>query len=1042
MKKGTGGYVELHARSCYSFLHAAALPEELAREGARLGWERMAVCDRMGVYGAPRFYGAAKEQGMRAVVGSEFLMEDGTVVPVLVATRKGYRNLCRLLTEAHGRGKKGEGRVRWSDLEREKVEGLVCLTGDEEGPLAAAWRRRNKGEVEGRLSALVRAFGEESVWVELQRHRVRGEDRWVEALGDLADARKLPVVATNGVLMATRDQRPLQDILTCIRHRTHLDAAGRLLAINGERYLKPEGVMRALFSDRIDAVENTVRLGERLEFTLEDLGYAFPEYAVPEGETMESYLEKMTWQLAVERYGGSLLAAVRAQLEKELRLIQKLGFAGYFLIVWDLVNFCRQEGIMVQGRGSAANSAVCYSLGITAVDPVGAKLLFERFLSEGRKSWPDIDLDLPSGERREKVIQEVYRRYGRHGAAMTANAITFRGRSAAREVGKALNFSTEMLDRFSDLFSHGDFPHTLDLEEQVRQAGLPMDHPRLPAFLEGYRRIYSRPRHLGQHSGGMILSRGRLDEIVPLEPAAMAGRVVAQWDKDDCEDLGIIKVDLLGLGMLSALQDALEDLRRQGRPVDLATIPKDDRATYEMMQRADTIGVFQIESRAQMATLPRMKPKTFYDLVIEVAIIRPGPIQGNLTHPYLARRVGREPVTYIDECVRPLLERTLGVPLFQEQVLQMAMVMADFSGQEAEELRRALSYHRSQERMSKVERKLRDALARKGWGEEVVEKVMSSITSFALYGFPESHAISFALITYASAWLKVHHGPEFYAALLNNQPMGFYSASTLVRDAKEHGVRVWPVCVGRSEWNCRVEEGGVRLGFRMVKGLREERVRILMQARGEAGFQTVEEVKRRSGLSQGEIRMLATVGAFQSLRLDRRQALWQAELPWMGELLERKGSGDGVGGEAVDSPLEGMTAAERLQADYAGMGLTVGRHPMAYVRKKVPDLWRAGDLAKGKNGMRVRIGGQVICRQRPGTAKGVVFLSVEDETGVANGIVRPELFEEKRLLMVQEPFLILEGHLQQVDGVIHVRVERVEKLPFPVYLGAASHDFH
>ncbi|MFQ3671437.1 MAG: error-prone DNA polymerase [Verrucomicrobiia bacterium] len=1040
MKDGRG-WVELHARSCYSFLRGAALPEELAEEAARLGLGGMAVCDRMGVYGAPRFYGAARESGVRPWVGAELAMEDGTVVPVLVASREGYRNLCRLLTEAHFRAEKGKGRVAWTDLVPEAVTGLLCLTGDEEGPLARAHERGDRAGMEGLLRRLQAAFGKDGVWVEVQRRRVRGEERRVEALWGLADALGVPVVATGGVRFATRDQRGLMDALTCLRHRTHLDAAGRLLEVNEEGCVKSEGVMRGLFADRPDAVEQAVVVAERLEFTLEDLGYAFPEYRVPEGETMDSFLAATTWRLARERYGGELSGAVRAQLERELTLIGKLGFSGYFLIVWDLVNFCRQEGILVQGRGSAANSAVCYSLGITAVDPVGAKLLFERFLSEGRKGWPDIDLDLPSGERRERVIQEVYRRYGRRGAAMTANGITFRGRSAAREMGKVLNLPTDLLDRFSDLFAHGDYPQTLELEEQVRRAGLPLDHPRAGVFLELYRRVYGRPRHLGQHSGGMILSQGRLDEVVPLEPAAMEGRTVAQWDKDDCEDLGIIKVDLLGLGMLAAMQDALAELRALGRPVDLARIPKDDEATFELMQRADTVGVFQIESRAQMATLPRMKPATFYDLVIEVAIIRPGPIQGRLTHPYLARRMGREPVRYIDEALRPLLERTLGVPLFQEQVLQMAMVMADFSGQEAEELRRALSYHRSQDRMSKVERKLREALERKGWSREVAEEVVAAVTSFALYGFPESHAISFALITYASAWLKVHEPAAFYAALLNNQPMGFYRPPTLVRDAKAHGVRVLPVCVERSVWDCRVEPGeageGVRLGFRMVRGLRKEVADRLEAGRAGGAFQSVEDVQVRCGLEVGAMRSLAAVGAFAALGAGRREGLWQAELPLGGELWQgRRGEAREVG------KLRPMTAAERLAADYEGLGLTIGQHPMGYIRKRVPDLWRAKDLAQGEPGVRVRIGGQVICRQRPGTAKGVVFVSVEDETGVANGIVSPELFESERLTVVQEPFLVLEGVLQRVDGVTHVRVERIERLPFPVHLGVGSHDFH
>src|SRR6201993_587076 len=560
---------------------------------------------------------------------------------------------------------------------------------------------------------------------------------------------------------------------------------------------------------------------------------------------MDSFLKTIVWFGAQQRY-AAISPAVKRQLEEELALITKLGFPGYFLIVWDIVNFCREHNIMVQGRGSAANSAVCYCLGITPVDPVENHLVFERFLNESRKGWPDIDLDLPSGDRREAVIQEIYRRYGKHGAAMTANVISYRGRSAAREIGKALNFSPSIIDRFSHLFASGDFPHTLQLESQIEQAGLPKDHPRMPAFIRLYHAIYGLPRHLGQHSGGMIICQNKLSSFVPLENASMPGRVVAQWDKDDCEDLGIVKVDLLGLGMMSVMQDALELCRERGRPLDLAHIPKDDKKTFEIMQHADTIGVFQIESRAQMATLPRMKPKCFYDVVIQVAIIRPGPIQGDMVHPYLNRRAGREKVTYFDDRLKPVLERTLGVPLFQEQMLKIAMIMADFSGNEAEELRRALSFHRSEERMHKVSVKLRAAMERKGIAPDKIDKIVQSISSFALYGFPESHAISFAILAYGSPYLKVHRAPDFYASLINNQPMGFYTPATIVKDAQRHGVKILPVCVQQSEWRCRVVSdqrpsppsspwlgrGGreasvriadaVRLGFCVVNGLRQE----------------------------------------------------------------------------------------------------------------------------------------------------------------------------------------------------------------------------
>jgi len=705
------------------------------------------------------------------------------------------------------------------------------------------------------------------------------------------------------------------------------------------------------------------------------------------------------------------------------------------LIVWDIVNFCREHNIMVQGRGSAANSAVCYCLGITPVDPVSNNLVFERFLSEGRKGWPDIDLDLPSGNRRESVIQEIYRRYGKHGAAMTANVITYRGRSAAREIGKALNFSPSILDRFSHLFANGDFPHTLDLASQIEQAGLPKEHPRMLAFINLYQAIYGLPRHLGQHSGGMIICQNKLSSFVPLENASMPGRVVAQWDKDDCEDLGIVKVDLLGLGMMSVMQDAFELCRERGRPLDLAHIPKDDAATFEIMQKADTIGVFQIESRAQMATLPRMKPKCFYDVVIEVAIIRPGPIQGDMVHPYLARRARREAITYFDPRLEPVLGRTLGVPLFQEQMLKIAMIMADFSGDEAEELRRALSFHRSEERVQKVSVKLRAAMTRKNIAPDVIDKIIQSISSFALYGFPESHAISFAILAYGSAYLKVHRAPEFYASLLNNQPMGFYTPATIVKDARRHDLKIKPVCVSQSNCRCTVvSDDTVRLGFCLVNGLRQEHAEELVRQRQDRQFDSLDDFKRRVPLSKEELRALAELGAVNCFAGHRRAAMWKVEETMHHDLL-----GERTRGACV--PLKRMTMPERVRADYETMNLTTGPHPMKLLRENLPNVWRATDLVHARHGATVQIAGNVICRQRPGTAKGFVFISLEDETGVSNAIVDPNLFERFRLLITEEAFLLIEGEVQNSDGVVLIKTRDIKPLPHDELVGADSHDF-
>jgi error-prone DNA polymerase len=845
------------------------------------------------------------------------------------------------------------------------------------------------------------------------------------------------LLATGGVLYAKRTGRQVLDVFTCLRNHTHLDAAGRLLAPNAERFVKNPAEMCDLFRDTPEGIENTVRLADRLEFSLQNLGYEFPRYPLSDGETPESVLRHQTFGGARERYGSELQPKVKAQLERELTLIEKLGFCGYFLIVADIVKYCRDHDIMAQGRGSAANSAVCYCLGITAVDPVGGNLLFERFLSEGRTNWPDIDIDLPSGDRREQVIQEVYQRYGKHGAAMTANVITYRGRSAAREIGKALNLQTDILDRFSNLFANGDFPHTMDLPAQLKQAGLPTEHPRLPAFISLYSAIYGLPRHLGQHSGGMIISQGRLSSVVPLENASMPGRVVAQWDKDDCEDLGIIKVDLLGLGMMSVLQDCITLTQERGRPVDIAKIPKADPETYELMQNADTVGVFQIESRAQMATLPRMKPKCFYDVVIEVAIIRPGPIQGHLMHPYLARRAGKEKVTYYHPDLIPVLERTLGVPLFQEQMLKIAMVMADFSGSEAEELRRALSFHRSQERMQKVEVKLRAALERKKIEPKTVEEIIKAISSFALYGFPESHAISFALLAYASAYLKVHRAPEFYSSLLNNQPMGFYSPATIIKDGNRRGVKFRHVCARRSEWKCTIEDDdNIRLGFCVVQGLRAESAAQMLRERDRRAFASIEDFKSRTHFNPAELRRLAEIGALNCFAEHRRDALWDVERTLHAGDLFENAEEDGV------SPLARMNAAERLRADYEGMRLTTGPHPMALLRPSIPHIWRAADLPKGREGQIVTIAGNVICRQRPGTAKGFVFISLEDETGISNAIVTPQLFEELRLVITQESFLQITGRLQTRENVLVIQARAIERLDAENLAGSTSYDFH
>ncbi len=1178
-------FVELHARSAFSFLEAAALPEALAERAAGLEQSAIALLDADGVYGAPRLYRACTRLGLSALVGAEITLADGSRLPLLVEDREGYQNLCRLLTRVKMRAPKGEGAATFEDL-AEFSSGLVCLTGGGRGPVAAALARAGAPAGRECLERLVSIYGRFDVFAELQRHLSRPEEARNEWLRGEAARLGLAPLATNEPLLVARKDRPLLDVLTCIREHTTLEAAGRLLARNSEHFMKSGRVMERLFADCPEAVANTGELALRLGFTLKDLGYRFPDYPLPRGETPLGFLREMAHAGARDRYGsGPLAAKARRQIEHELTVIGRLDLAGYFLIVWDLVRYCRAHDVLVQGRGSAANSAVCYALGLTAVDPVGMELLFERFLSDERGEWPDIDLDLPSGDRRETVIQYVYERYGRLGAAMTANVITYRGRSAAREVGKTLGLPADTIERLSQLVSNWEYTDPGDsLLAHLGEAGCDPAEPRIQHFARLWSGIQDLPRHLGQHSGGMVIAQGRLDGVVPLEPATMPGRSVVQWDKDDCAALGIVKVDLLGLGMMSLLQDALEMIRRRGGEVDLAHLPQDPQV-YRMLHEADTIGVFQVESRAQMATLPRLRPERFYDLVVQVAIIRPGPIVGDMVHPYLRRRAGREAITVPHPDLEPILRRTLGVPLFQEQLLRMAMATAGFTGGEAEELRRAFGFKRSERAMREVEVKLRAGMARQGISGAATEAIIHSITAFALYGFPEcvvgetlvidaetgrrvkiedvvkgnvpltqtfacdadlklrkrrvlaatasgprmvhrlctapgrelmatpehllltisgwlplgslrpgdhvaaperlgkrlavsdvywdrvvsvepvgmretydltvetdhnfvandlivhnSHAASFALLAYASAYLKTHHSAAFYASLLNNQPMGFYDPATIVGDAGRHGQGIRPADVNFSGWLCAIEpDGVVRLGLRYVRGLREEAGRRLESERRRRPFASVEDVVKRGDLRRDELAQLARVGALASLEPERRAALWEAE---------RAGRPAGVLYEELPaprepSPLRPMSAEERLIADYEGTGLTLGPHPMAFRRGTLLRMGvsRAADLAAFRHGAWVKVAGAVVVRQRPGTAKGFVFLNLEDETGLINIIVRPALFHRHRLALVNEPFLLIEGTLQRQDNVTSVRAERLAPLRHRL-ASVPSHDFH
>lgn len=1071
----TDGYVELHAASAFSFLEGASQPEALIKRAVELEMPAMALLDRNGVYGSARFHTSARENGIQAHVGAEIAVSsfgarmtppawlphqsliEPARLPVLCESRDGYQNLCQLITKFKMREKtKGEGAATWDDLGR-YASGLVCLTGGDEGPLAAALA--NGGEVAGRAAVeqMVRMFGRDGVYVEVQRHGIREQEWRNQAALRIARSLKLPIVPTNGVRFATAYEREVLDLFTAVRHHTDLDHAGRLLAVNSQRHVRSAREMAALFRDVTGAVETTLELSSRLRFKLDDLGYEFPRYPVPDGETMDSFLRKRVADGVQRRYGSKndrpLLDRAKKQVNHELDLIARLGFAGYFLIVWDIVEFCKRNGILIQGRGSAANSAVCYALEITAIDPVGMELLFERFLSESRGEWPDIDLDLPSEEKREQAIQYVYQRYGELGAAMTANVITYRGKSAAREVGKALGFDEESLGRLSSLVSRWEWKGTTDtMEHSFKNAGFDLKHPRIAKYLELCMRLQDLPRHLGQHSGGMVICQGQLDRIVPLERASMPGRTVVQWDKEDCADLGIIKVDLLGLGMMAVLKDCLELIpRHYGDSVDLAQLPEDEDV-YKVLQDADTIGMFQVESRAQMASLPRNKPTRFYDIVVQVAIIRPGPIVGKMMHPYMRRRQKKEEVKYPHPSLIPVLERTLGVPLFQEQLLRIAMTVANFTGAEAEELRRAVGMRRSFERMKDLEVKLRAGMTANGIDVKTQDNIVENVSSFALYGFPESHAASFALIAYASAYLKVKYLAAFTCAMLNNQPMGFYMPAVLVKDAQRHGLRIKPIDIQISDWACALEREdddtlSLRMGMGYVKGLRKAAAEALTAARLKDGlFRSAEDLALRVPLlHRKELTLLAQVGALNRLNgiEHRRDALWQVERAGKIEGPLFRQNSDWMQDISETLPLERMNTEERLVADYAGTGLTVGRHPMYYRRPELSqrNVFAAMELRRCRGGDLVRVAGCIIARQRPGTAKGFIFLSIEDETGIANVIVTPELYQSEQMTVIRSKFLLAEGILQNQDGVLHVKATGLTAL-FDSAMELRSHDFH
>ncbi|HEY4381405.1 MAG TPA: error-prone DNA polymerase [Acidobacteriaceae bacterium] len=1074
-------YVEFHARSAFSFLEGATLPEHLMQQAAHLEMPAMGLLDRNGLYGSVRFHMEGKKHGVRAHIGAEVAVGDlgqrlrpaaylphqwavePVRLPVLAESSTGYRNLSRLITRYKLRETtKAEGAAWINDLEQFN-EGLVFLTGGDEGPLAAALAAGGYDAARQTVERLVNAFGHGNVYVELQRHFDREGEHRNRAAIRIARSLNLPLLATGGVAYATPYEREVLDIFTCIRHRTTLDNSGRLLQRNAERYLRATKEMQELFYDYPEAIANTGELSARLQFDITQMGYEFPPYEVPGGETMDSFLRKRVDEGMRLRYlpknDAALYEKAKRQAERELRLIEDRGLAGYFLIVWDLARFCKDNGILAQGRGSAASSVVCYALEITIVDPVGQDLLFERFLSEERTVMPDIDIDTPSGTPRESAIQYFFQRYGAEGAAMTANVISFRSKSASREVGKALGFDEQTAGKLAGLMSAWEWKGPSDsLEKTFRAADLDMNHARVAHYLKKCGDLLHLPRNLGQHSGGMVICQGHLSSIVPIERASMDGRTVVQWDKDDCSDMGIVKIDVLGLGMLAALTDCRELVpKHYGVPLDYAQIPQ-DAAVYKTIADADTVGLFQIESRAQMSALPRTRPKCFADLAMQVAIIRPGPVTGKFVNPYIERRLGRQPVTYLHPSFKPFLERTLGVPLFQEQVMRIGMVAANLTGGEAEELRKAMGGKRSDAVLAGLQTRLLEGMTANGFDAAQQAEVMRVLSTVREFMFPESHAHSFASIAYTSAYTKFYYLAAYLCALLNNQPMGFYSPSTLINDAKRHGLKVRPIDVQQSDWNCTLEEldedsrsrhtdpFAVRIGLRYVKGLRQDTGNAIASTRRDAGpFTSEYDLKRRiPSIRRNELTLLASVGAFNwtGELHNRRTALWRAERAGqdVGPLFTNTPDEFEIDPSA---PLVRMKINERLEADFFIAGFTLGPHPMAYKRAELDSagIMCAADLRGVPDGTFVRVAGAVIARQRPGTASGFIFLSNEDETGISNAIIHPKLYEGNRMTVTKQKFLLIEGVLQNQDGVISVKASAVRPLDMGS-VAAPSRNFH
>ncbi|CAO3423629.1 error-prone DNA polymerase [Azospirillum doebereinerae] len=1018
-------YAELQVATNFSFLEGASHPDEMALTASALGHAAIGVTDRNTLAGIVQMHAAAKRAGIRAVIGCRLDLTDADSVLAYPTDRAAYARLSRLLTLGKRRAPKGACFLARADV-LAHAEGLLLLLlpPDRRDPsFVHELRTWRSGLARGQLFLAA-------------SHRYRGDDaRRLHWLAGLAASEGVPLVATNDALCHSPARRALADVLTCIRHHTTIDEAGWRLAANVERHLKPAVEMARLFRAHPDAVARTVEIADACRFSLDELRYEYPD-EVAEGRDPQEALVALTWAGAADRYPGGVPDAVRTTVERELALIGQLGYAPYFLTVHDIVRFARGRDILCQGRGSAANSAVCYCLGVTSIDPVEVELLFERFISTARNEPPDIDVDFEH-ERREEVIQYIYEKYGRDRAGLTATVIRYRARGALRDVGKAMGLSADLVARLSG--SIWGWSQTGVDAERARSYGVDPDEPRLKRTLELAEELMGFPRHLSQHVGGFVITRGPLSDLCPVANAAMQDRTTIEWDKDDIDALGILKVDVLALGMLTCVRKAFDLIERHhgGPRLTLARLPPDDPEVYAMLSRADSLGVFQVESRAQMSMLPRLRPEKFYDLVIEVAIVRPGPIQGGMVHPYLRRRKGDEPITYPMPELEPVLKRTLGVPLFQEQAMKIAMVGAGFSAADADRLRRAMAAFRKTGAVHRFHEQFVAGMVARNCPPEFAERCFKQIEGFGEYGFPESHAASFALLVYVSAWIKHHHPAVFAAALLNSQPMGFYAPAQIVRDAREHGVTVLPPDVNRSEWDCALERDvpspgageekfALRLGLRLIKGFIESDAEPLVLSRA-GGYRDPYDLWRRARLSLLALERLAKADAFRSVGLDRRAALWavralgDSPLPLFARL-------DDPAIDEPDAPLPAMPLGEHVVMDYGSLSLSLKAHPLALLRDGLRGVCPAERLAGTRDGRRVTVAGLVLVRQRPGSAEGVVFLTLEDETGIANLVVMPDRFESFRRPIMTARLLAATGRVQNHEGVVHLRVESLTDL--------------